>query len=445
MQKKLRTLFVVASLSLAASLVIVACGDGIPEILEEFSQEVGVAEGLLNVEMEDPKSPIWSEAPPVSSDAPPVPGSSAAPNPGSSAAPGVSSSADGGNSSPAPVPSSSSANVPKSSATAATGCKENNPKAGFTCGWNETGAALTPGVVLKPVGTAPAGCDLTWKYLDDKSPAAQEKACKAVGGDISAEGSKTYLLFAALTCDDGAHTNACGEASTKEAPYLTGTCSWKKSNGDTVDLANGTTTARGAIPGGVTFEDKEKVCGNTKPDVVYKYDGGTKTWPKEGGPLPEAKTYSDVQATVTCGTPSVFNVTPITCPALIAKAGADFQISCKGSQINATACNKTELAVQVDQCIDLAFDWTDANSKQNVKLSCSGQFPGDNGKGPNSSISIKVGSKPAVSSTGGSYYTSVETVVIPNTPFGLTEVNGICVSFKSDLSLPPSVTCKLTL
>jgi len=64
----------------------------------------------------------------------------------------------------------------------------------------------------------------------------------ALDAPITTEGSKKYLLFAELTCDDGKHTTACNPKtgwSSKKAPELTGECEWEK---------NPTTTARGGTP-----------------------------------------------------------------------------------------------------------------------------------------------------------------------------------------------------
>jgi len=422
MKKKLRSLFIVASLSLAASLAILACGDGVPDLLEDFMQGVYTSEGPLNdkigeiVDSSEPP-PISSEQPTSSaeptpgSSAAPNPVSSAAPNPGSSAAPNPGSSASGTSSTTTP----SSSSVPKSSAAppvTAKGCKESSPKSGFTCGWSISGNSTTPGKELTHAAASPpAGCSaIDWKYVDNDDDMTLEFGCTALTAPIMTEGSKKYLLFAELTCDDGKHTNACNKTplSTLRAPGLTGTCTWKRSNGDVVTE---TTQARGAVPGGVTLVDNDHVCGTTLPSVVYKYDGGSKTWPKDGGPVPEAKTFTDVQATVTC---PAYDVVPMTCPALKVNGGADYQISCNGDK-----CTEAK-GVKADECIDVEIDWKDAGYFPALKIACQVDRGGSN----SGTISIKVGSKSPVS---GNDYLAVEIVKI--TKVGLVEVSNICLSF----------------
>jgi len=447
MQKKLKSLLIAASSIVAATLVFIACGSGqIIEIADSVWDETkdhseinlysSVLAYLPSSEVQLPSSSSVDEPPqPLSSANQP---SSSAVIPQSSAV--IPQSSTGGGEPPpssAVVPKSSSSNVPKSSAAAASGCKESSPKSGFTCGWSISGSSTTPGKPLTHANAAtPSGCSsIAWKYVDDNDDLTLLYDCRALPeAGLTTEGSKKYLLFAELTCDDGKHTTACNKTplSTLRAPGLTGTCEWKKSNGDKVTE---TTTARGAIPGGVSLVDNDKVCGTTAPSVVYKYDGGTKTWPKEGGPIPEAKTYTDVQATVAC---PAFDVVPTTCPALTVKGGADYQMTCTGGQISATTCNKVEQKLKSsDECIDLEINWDNANYLPTITMTCEGQFTGNN---PTSSISVKVGTKPSVSASKD-YYVSVSTDLL-KLKVGTNEVLGICVSYTTTGSAT-GVTCKL--
>jgi hypothetical protein len=257
------------------------------------------------------------------------------------------------------LPSSSSVSAPSSSsskpAQTVSGCKENNPKAGFTCGWNgyTATATLTPGTMLKPAAfTLPSGCSsVAWKFAPDTSDMTLLYGCEATDeSGFAALGSRTYVLFAELTCDDGKHTNACNPAkgwSSKIAPVLTGECKWAK---------NPTTTARGAVPSGVSVIDVDHVC--TSPTVVYKYDDGTQTWPSTGI-LPEWKDWDkkhetyDVEATLNC--PAYPQTITTACPPLEVTAGSDYIIECTGGY-EYTYCggtSKTTVNLKADECVEI--------------------------------------------------------------------------------------------
>jgi len=106
--------------------------------------------------------------------------------------------------------SSSSSSVKVSSSSFVHGCKENNPKAGFTCGWNVTGV-LTPGTVLKPANpAAPSGCSVVWRYAPGTNEMVLAYECNEVPAEgFAALGSRNYVLFAELTCDGVVQTTAC--------------------------------------------------------------------------------------------------------------------------------------------------------------------------------------------------------------------------------------------
>ena len=134
-------------------------------------------------------------------------------------------------------------------------------------------------------------------------------------------------------------------------PRLVGTCRW--------DIkVSETTTARGAVPSGVTLVDTDKVCGGAK--VVYKYDDGEKTWSSTGilsewknWDKKHSETYSGVQATIDC--PDYEDdIEPKDCPSLIvnAGAGADYIIECNGGWEN-SQCNKKEVNLKADECVEI--------------------------------------------------------------------------------------------
>jgi len=395
MKKKLSSLFIVASLSLAVSLIIVACGAGDPELLVDFWErgDNNVSENIMTDNIDDiikksgPPPPPSSEqlvssaTPPEPSSAAPTP-SSAAPTP-SSAAPV--SSAGGGNSSPA-TPSSSSAQ--KSSAAAVAGnCKvvKDNEKSGFTCGWDGYSASkvLTPGTILKPANaTLPSGCtSVSWNYAPDTTGLAINYDCNALpAAGVSALGSSRYVLFAELTCSDGKHINACEPKagwSSKKAPELSGKCVWDKNPPEV-------TSARGAVPSGVTVVDADGICGTTK-SVVYKYDNQTKTWPSTGKLDEWTKWGKDkseiykVEAVLNC--PAYSQTVAMSCPDLKVSGGVEHTIECTcGSsqcQVEANICkadgvaktNKVTLATS--ECVEVTvYGYNNPHYMPEVGMRC---------------------------------------------------------------------------
>jgi len=343
-----------------------------------------------------------------------------------------------------PATQSSSSAVPKSSSSTAVnttnGCKESNPKSDFTCNWNgyKAGSVLTPGRILEPdYDDLPSGCSsIAWKYAPDTAGLALNYECKATDEDgFVALGSRNYVLFAELTCSDGKHTNACNPKTgwpSKKAPELVGECKWSK---------NPTTTARGAVPSGVNVADVDYIC-STK-SVVYKYNGGTKDWPKDGAPI-EAGTYDDVEATLNC--PAYSEPIKVSCPVLKVSAGADHQIICSGDQISGRNCGMStsyaEIKVGNGECIDLEINWTSQYFNPSIAMECSGSFTMSDGTYPSTSLSIKVGSNPEVTRKGDLYVSSSVTV-LNKIQVGTTEVSGICVSYTSTQTIPSSVTCSL--
>jgi len=440
MQKKLKSLLMVASFVVAATLVFVACGEGkIMEILQaDMEDSEGHAkEHYSSVLAELPYIPTQSssaEPPPPPSSAyepasstSPITPSSTSPITPSSTSPTQSST--GGTSSAAPVPKSSS--TPSQTTS---GCKENNPKAGFTCSWNgyTAGSVLTPGTTLKPASyTLPGGCtSVAWKFAPDTTGMVMNYMCETTdeNGFLSV-GSQNYVLFAELTCDDGKHTTACNPKtgwSSKRAPALTGTCKWDRSPAVT-------TSAKGAKPSGVSYEDPDKVC--SSPSVVYKYADGTKDWPSTGllsewgsgvwkTDKKHKETYSDVTPTLNCPAYSQ-TITADVCPALEVSAGADYQITCNGGQFS--SCNELK-DVKDDECADIEINWTDQYNTPTVKFACQVKGSSD-GK-----ITINVGGK----GTSGNHYLPVDIGKIAGV--GKLEVTGVCVRLPSG----GTADCKLT-
>jgi len=240
-------------------------------------------------------------------------------------------------------PTQSSANLQKSSSSqsvqkssSSLGCKESNPKSGFTCSWDATGTLL-PGTTIKPLGTPPSDCTVAWQYKDDISPFAD--CLETTQNGLASKSNSTYFLWAELTCSDGKHVNACAPTdglSSKQAPSLTGTCTWDY---------NPTTTARGATPRGVSVVDFDYVCNN--PTVVYKYANGTKTWPTDG--LVDAGTYNDVRATLSC--PAYSQTVTTTCPSLTVNPSADYAIECYWDKYGCE--NYDWVFLGVDECVEI--------------------------------------------------------------------------------------------
>jgi len=378
MQKKLKSLLAIASVAGSLAIFFIACGDGemiqltdpiINGVLDEagnhFDSELGEKiDSLRNGTLVVPSSSSNEPEPePSSSSQPPAQPSSSGGNDDVSSSSRAQSSSSAQNvqssSSKAAVASSSS----KGSTVVTGACVEGNPKAGFTCKWDgyAAGTTLTPGKTMKPASyTLPSGCsEVSWSYAPDTEmgPFYDCNEFDATKG-FPALGSQNYVLFAKLTCSDGAHVNACEPKtgwSSKEAPKLTGTCVWDK---------NPTTTARGATPSGVKVVDDDKVC--TSPTVVYKYADGSKTWSTI---LPEWKDWDkkhketyEVVPTLNCSGYSQ-TVTTAPCPKLDVSAGADHIIECncpgdKQCQIDGKNCKADskagkDVALKVDECVEI--------------------------------------------------------------------------------------------
>jgi hypothetical protein len=432
MQKKLRSLLVAANLLAAAVLVFIACGSGeLIDIAGMLDEDItNSTEQILVPKIQDKDTAIFPEGyepppppPPPSSSEVDLPISSSTeepppppPPPSSGIAPTPSSSS---NAPPPPPPSSSSA---RSSASQATGgCRESNPKSGVTCGWNVTGT-LTPGTTLKPAAfTLPSGCSsVAWKYAPDTAAMALNYECETLGeSGFAALGSRNYVLFATLTCDDGSHTNACNPKtglSSKIAPILTGDCKWAK---------NPTTTARGGTPSGVSVVDTDRIC--TSPKVEYKYAGGTKTWPSTGI-LDEWKTWAkkqeetyEVEATLSCSAYPETVTSP--CPPLKVSAGTDYIIECTGKFDDASCggASKKSVTLSLDECVEInVMGYTDQYNLPDVIMRCETQ-------GTQASASVTVSLNGKTTTTSGSY--SVQPLVsLGKMKMGDNEFGTLCVT-----------------
>jgi len=363
MQKKLKLLLVVASLAISAGFVFIACGDGKPTDVVTFYDGIEAAENSIMdwnissmVEMSSSSEEVQQG------------GESSGSKPSSGSDQKSSSSRSQNNSSTSnPSNSSSSASPPKSSSSAAptvAGCKENSPKDGFKCAWNES-APLTPGKTLKPKDASPSlpsGCTaVKWKYAPGTSTMILNNQCREVpAAGFPAEGSKEYVLFAELTCSDGTHTTACDPKeglSSKEAPILEGECKWDK---------NPTTTARGANPTGVTAKDVDGGVCTGKPTVEYRYNDGNDIWPSNGKLAEwekwgknDSETYK-IEATLKCtGYP-----VPVTmaCPPLEVNGGVEHVIECTCGEEQCQLSDKTcktdgavgnKVTLQKDECVEI--------------------------------------------------------------------------------------------
>ena len=142
-------------------------------------------------------------------------------------------------------------------------------------------------------------------------------------------------------------------------PSLTGTCAWSK---------NSTTSAKGATPAGILLNDPDNICGATNPPVVYKYDGGSKTWPTTG--LVPAGIYNDVQATVNC---PAYDIAPIMCPALTVIAGSEHSIG-TDAPIEVMGSGLSVGGIGQDECINITINWDNQHYQPPVRIRCDGQF-----------------------------------------------------------------------
>jgi len=379
MQKEPKSLLVVASLVIATAVAFVACGEGEVDDFAEFARKAEGAKSPLLGVVDDPD--FWENIEEESSSSAEQHLSSEYVPPGSSSGGLVFSSS----SYTISLSSSSSAIVQKSSSSnpvvQATGCKASaNPRPGYTCGWNVTGI-LTPGTILKPKDPAPpSGCSaVKWKYAPGTSAMILNNECAEVPADgFAALGSKNYVLFAELTCDGTNVTTACDPKeglSSKVAPILDGECKWAK---------NPTTTARGGIPSGVSVVDTDHIC--TSPTVEYKYEDGTKDWPKTGL-LDEWKTWQkkqkatyNVEATLKCtGYPATVTSA---CPPLEVSAESDHLIECTcvgdaQCQVEANICKadgaekSNKVTLTKDECVEVyVYGYNNPHYMPEVGMRC---------------------------------------------------------------------------
>jgi len=344
--------------------------------------------------------------------------------------PSSSSSTQPPTSSPAQSSASTQSPPISSPAQTAVGCKESNPKSGFTCAWDgyTTTTSLTPGRTLKPASyTLPSGCSsVTWKYAPDTDDFSLNYSCAQVpSAGFAALGSNNYVLFAELTCEDGKHTTACNPKTgwaSKKGPELSGECKWNK---------NPTTTGRGGTPSGVTVVDPDKICAS--PTVVYKYSGGT--WPTTGI-LPEWKnwdkkhteTYTDIEATVN-NCPALESAT-VKCPPLVVNAGVDYiiELNCAGAGTSFEQCKgKIDAVLKPDECVDI-YVLNYAGDARPAMLEC-------NVNGNNGNANVRLNGSPK---TINSYYGQLELTTLKS---GENELGTLCLVSNGELT----VKCRLSM
>jgi len=436
MKSKLNSLVIIALLFVSLAIVFVACGGGDMVDLSAITQDVNGANTNLEDEIKDPNSPIWTQPdlPSSSSDVQPPPSSGVQPPPSSGVQPPVSSATP-------PPPKSSSSVTPAPSGS----CTKNNELAGFTCKWNKEGFVM-PGMEIEPQGTPPEGCTVKWNY---KSGAFA--GCNVLTGtSLKADGDSRYLLFAELSCADGPHINACTPTDglpSKATPILVGTCKWDRpTNTDPIE----TTLAKGAVPSGIELIDTNSVCtGN--PKIVYKYDNFTKDWPMSGS-LPEAKIYTDVQATVACsGTGYTYDVTPADpCPPLKANAGSLVSVSIPNFNDQTTTAQK-QFKIPSDECADIEVTWTSNWNDHPIAVFCTVNFVHEETGGVATAGKLELQYNGKIKSATGGY-----NVTLQNEGFNLQpaptstgakyEFNGVCATaYVNGVKLPnKSIDCEIT-
>jgi len=448
MQKKLKSALAIVSLVGALAIFFIACGDGVPielngEILESFETGKVVFDGTMKEKIDSIRDGTF--IPPSSSSEPEPESSSSQPPRSSSSEPDEVSSSSRAtqSSSSAQTQSSSSRAASSSSKSPSTGgggnCEAYNPKSGVTCNWDgyKSGSILTPGTTMKPASfTLPSGCSsVAWNYAPNTTEIALEYDCEALPADgVKAIGSKNYVLFAKLTCDDGTHINACDPKdgwSSKKAPELDGECQWSK---------NPTTTARGAIPSGITITDTDNICGTTK-SVVYKYADGTKDWPSTGI-LSEWKTWDkkqeetyDVVATLNC--PAYAQTVTSACDPLKVTAGSDYIIECTGDW-NAAACGgvgKNSATLKLDECVEINVLGLDKSHQAGVDLVMRCQAAGNENEA-SVSYTLSLNGGTGTKCTGS--YSCNNTVSIGKTKLGDNEFGTLCLT---QLAGKSSVKC----
>jgi len=270
MQKKLKSLLAIASLTAAVVVFFVACGEGDRIVLDQSKIELyDTAKDILELNIADGTIYEGEEPQPT----PSSPGGGVS----SSSNPGTQSSAEG-----TPDPN---------------GCNSQAKPTGFSCNWNNL--KPLPGTSISAKNSS---CNITqWYYKDSQGSFAE---CMKFAGGLSAREGKSYYLFAKVSCSGTEASVDCGStAVTATAPSLsgTGTCKWD---------SNPTAAATGATASGVTLNDPSGICGSNK----VKYYEGTNEW-QQGKAVSIGK--HNVHATVDC--PDYPNIGKVDCPELEVK------------------------------------------------------------------------------------------------------------------------------
>ena len=426
MQKKLQSLLSVACLVAAAAIIFIACGSG--EIVEIAAKTQEINDSYDNladnikegIEYEEPPPPLSSYEEEPSSSSPEIPGSSTE-GPSSAVVPSSSSPIIPGSSavnpSSATVPSSSSLRSSSSQAQSGS-CPAGSAKSGFTCNWDASSSTLlSPGQIIKPVATGDAGCAITWRYKDS---ALNPNCYEVPEGGVTVVPGASYILIAGLDCGGEKYKTDCDPKTgltAKAAPNLSGECKWDRSE---------VSEARGAMPDTgkvVKLTDVDKVCGNTLPPVVYKNGDTGNNWPANG--VVSAGTYSNVQATVACGS---YEVPPIICPTLNVVKGNAVIVTCIGSQVGACKPGNQDIIIPEGECMDIEYEWT--GQAVTIGLTCSIQYQG-------TGLTLDVTYNGKTTSASGDYYITTPDKGITLGQFsGIGSFMGICVkSNKSDAEI----------
>jgi len=174
-------------------------------------------------------------------------------------------------------------------------------------------------------------------------------------------GGKTYNPSTEFCLDSKVYEKCGGKTYNPATESCSGgkvyaTCG-SKSYDTSVEFCSGSTTY--PLCGGQSYNPATEFCQDSKVDKICnefynsttQFCSGGKVYDKCGGQI------YDVQQRKCVG-------------GKVYLKDADYLITCNGSAISSSECNKTRLDVKNNECIDLQITWTGYNTNRNLIMQC---------------------------------------------------------------------------